>query len=90
MILVVLPTTSKFTYDDLKRHLCCDVGVPSQCVTSKTLFKKNMSISSKIMIQVACKVGAEPWVLNMDKLVKMSRIARPFSYKLVFFNSPKD
>ena len=72
MIMVILPTNKKNTYDDVKRHLCCEVGVPSQCVLSKTIFKKNISISSKIMIQMACKVGAEPWVLNVDALVSAS------------------
>lgn len=87
MIMVVLPNAGKFTYDDVKRYLCCEVGVPSQCVLAKTLFRKNMSISSKIMIQVACKVGAEPWVLNMDKLVTFKKNVTNFLMQIFFFTA---
>ena len=70
LVMVVLPNNNKTMYDDIKKHLCCEVGYPSQCVLAKTHFKKNMSISNKIMIQVAVKVGAEPWILDFSAMVR--------------------
>ena len=79
--MVVLSNNNKTLYDDIKKHLCCEVGFSSQCVLAKTLFKRNMSISNKIMIQMAVKVGAEPWILNTSTMVNM------FSFVLLV--SPK-
>lgn len=69
LVMIVMPKFNKTMYDDIKRHLCCEAGLPSQCVLSRTLNKNSLLISDKIMIQIAVKVGAEPWVLNFDSLV---------------------
>lgn len=80
MVVVVLPMGSRSNlYDAVKRYLCCDIGCPSQCVNSKTLGKRNMSISNKILIQMSVKLGAEPWVLDSAGLVSTGVISRTWS-----------
>lgn len=88
LVLIVLPSPNKAMYDDIKRHLCCDAGLPSQCVLSKTLTKNNISISNKIMIQVAVKVGAEPWVLKFDSLVCFLSLVRVITLSYLQFGFP--
>lgn len=48
-------------YHVIKRHLCIDRGVPSQIVLMKQIEKNNMSVCTKIAIQINCKLGGAPW-----------------------------
>jgi len=68
----------------IKRHhsVCvCDVWwtlfiscwhcyvVPSQVIVSRTLQKKNMSIATKIVLQMTCKMGGELWAVHIPVTV---------------------
>ncbi|KAK8395790.1 hypothetical protein O3P69_005712 [Scylla paramamosain] len=63
LVLVVLPNNRMDFYSAVKRQLAINMGIPSQCVLSRTLFKKQrlMSVATKIAIQINCKLGGEPW-----------------------------
>ncbi|XP_054153870.1 piwi-like protein Siwi [Oppia nitens] len=65
IIVVILPNNNKDRYDAIKKIFCCDHPMASQLVVSRTLSKNLMSVSTKIGIQMACKLGAEPWVLDI-------------------------
>ncbi|XP_064106512.1 piwi-like protein Siwi [Macrobrachium nipponense] len=67
LVLVILPNNRLDRYSAIKRHLTVKMGVPSQCVLSRTLFKKQrlMSVATKIAIQMNCKLGGEPWKVNV-------------------------
>jgi aubergine-like protein len=66
MVVVVLPTNRKDRYDAVKKYLCIDHPVPSQCVVGRTLGKKNlMSIVTKIAIQINIKLGGQAWSLEI-------------------------
>lgn len=40
-------------------------SVPSQVVLAKNLMKTNMSICTKIAIQINCKLGGAPWKVSI-------------------------
>ncbi|CAI6362543.1 unnamed protein product [Macrosiphum euphorbiae] len=48
-------------YHVIKRLLCVDRAVPSQVVLMKQIEKNNMSVCTKIAIQINCKLGGAPW-----------------------------
>lgn len=63
LVMCILPTNRKDRYDAIKKACCVDHPVPSQCVVSRTLSKKQMlmSVATKIAIQLNCKLGGEVW-----------------------------
>lgn len=67
IVVVILPNNNKDRYDALKKIFCCEHPLASQMVVQRTLIKKQMlmSVCTKISIQMACKLGAEPWALVM-------------------------
>lgn len=63
LIMIVIPNNKGDVYHAIKKFLCVDVPVPSQVITA-TLLKKGkgmMSVAQKVAIQIAAKLGAEPW-----------------------------
>lgn len=67
MVMVVIPNNKGDSYHAIKKILCVDRPIPSQVVTG-TLLKKPkgmMSVATKVAIQMAAKLGAEPWGVNM-------------------------
>ncbi|XP_060874625.1 piwi-like protein Siwi [Metopolophium dirhodum] len=48
-------------YHVLKRQLSIDRAVPSQVVLMRQIEKNNMSVCTKIAIQINCKLGGAPW-----------------------------
>ncbi|XP_074526370.1 piwi-like protein 1 [Halichoeres trimaculatus] len=67
MVVVVLPSNRKDKYDSIKKYLCVDCPVPSQCVVSRTLSKPQalMTVATKIALQMACKMGGELWSVEI-------------------------
>jgi aubergine-like protein len=67
IILCVLPSNRKDRYDAIKKYCCIDNPVPSQVVLSRTLSKKQgmMSVATKVLIQLNCKLGGEAWTLDI-------------------------
>lgn len=51
-------------YKAIKRLVCCDLGIPAQVVTGPIINKaphQMKAIATKVMVQIAAKLGAEPW-----------------------------
>jgi len=63
LIMIIIPNNKGDVYHAIKKYLCVDCPVPSQVITA-TLLKKGkgmMSVATKVAIQIAAKLGAEPW-----------------------------
>ncbi|KAM8759484.1 piwi-like protein 1 [Acanthopagrus schlegelii] len=67
MVVVVLPNNRKDKYDSIKKYLCVDCPVSSQCVVSRTLSRPHtlMTVATKIAMQMACKMGGELWTVEI-------------------------
>ena len=67
MAIVVLPRQNKTIYDAVKKVACTEMGLITQVVTTRLLMddRKGRSASVKIAIQVAAKVGGEPWYADI-------------------------
>ncbi|XP_068099765.1 piwi-like protein 1 [Hyperolius riggenbachi] len=67
MVVCLLSTNRKDRYDVIKKHLCVECPVPSQCVLAKTLSKPQtiLSVATKIALQMNCKMGGELWSVEI-------------------------
>ncbi|CAJ0573599.1 unnamed protein product, partial [Mesorhabditis spiculigera] len=74
MLVVILKDDNKTRYDTVKKVVCVDLPVPSQCVRVQTLIgrpsdggvnKQLGSICLKILLQMNCKMGGAPWIVKM-------------------------
>lgn len=66
-MVVILPSNRKDKYDSIKKYLCVDCPVPSQCVVSRTLSRQQalMTVATKLALQMACKMGGELWSVEI-------------------------
>uniref|UniRef100_A0A8P4GKH9 Piwi like RNA-mediated silencing 1 n=1 Tax=Dicentrarchus labrax TaxID=13489 RepID=A0A8P4GKH9_DICLA len=64
-VVVILPSNRKDKYDSVKKFLCVDCPTPSQCVVARTLNKALMTVATKIILQMACKMGGELWSVEI-------------------------
>ena len=66
LVVCVLPTNKKDRYDAIKVLCCYELGVPSQCVVSKSIQRKQtvLSVCNKIIQQINCKLGGQLWQVN--------------------------
>lgn len=62
-IVVVMHNQNKEKYDSIKKIATVERGIITQCITAKLMLdqKKISGASTKIAIQVAAKIGGEPW-----------------------------
>ncbi|XP_073532235.1 piwi-like protein 1 [Phyllobates terribilis] len=67
MVVCVLSSNRKDRYDAVKKYLCAECPVPSQCVLAKTLSKPQtiFSVALKIALQMNCKMGGELWSVEI-------------------------
>ncbi|KAG8455995.1 hypothetical protein GDO86_001978 [Hymenochirus boettgeri] len=67
MVVCLLSSNRKDKYDAIKKYLCVDCPVPSQCVIAKTLSKPQTvaSVATKILLQMNCKMGGELWSIEI-------------------------
>ncbi|XP_060091172.1 piwi-like protein 4 [Heteronotia binoei] len=67
LVLCVLPSNLKDSYDSIKKYLTLEHPIPSQCVLARTLSKQGMlmSVATKIAMQVICKIGGELWTVDV-------------------------
>ncbi len=69
MVLLILPNNKTDAYHAIKKELCINAAIPSQCVTATVLKKfvqKGLaSVASKVAIQMATKLGGEPWSVKL-------------------------
>jgi aubergine-like protein len=67
MVMVVIPNNKSDAYHAIKKICCIDNPVPSQVMTGQVLNKPKgmMSVAGKVAIQMAAKMGGEPWGVQM-------------------------
>jgi aubergine-like protein len=67
MIMVILPNVNEELYAMVKRQCYVQSPVPSQIVTGRVLSKPKglMSVATKIALQINCKLGGQPWAVNI-------------------------
>ncbi|CAI5441474.1 unnamed protein product [Caenorhabditis angaria] len=74
MIAVILPDDNKTRYDVVKKFLCVECPIPSQCINLRTLQGKSTdgsdnknfgSIVLKIVLQMICKGGGALWKIDI-------------------------
>ena len=67
MIMAVIPNNRTDSYHAIKKTLCIEKPIPSQVMTGTVLKKPKgmMSVATKVAVQMAAKLGAEPWAINM-------------------------
>ncbi|CAN9513483.1 unnamed protein product [Ophioblennius macclurei] len=67
MVVVVLSSNRQDKYDTVKKYLCVDCPVPSQCVVARTISKPQtlMTVATKLVLQMACKMGGELWSVEI-------------------------
>jgi aubergine-like protein len=67
LVVCVLPSNKKDLYDSIKKFCCCEKPVPSQCIVTRTLSKKQMlmSVCTKVAVQMNCKLGGEVWAVDI-------------------------
>ncbi|RWS02027.1 piwi-like protein 1 [Dinothrombium tinctorium] len=68
IVVAILPNSNSQRYNTIKQiFYCTNRPFVSQVILANTLKKSHMlqSICTKVGIQMACKLGAEPWVLNI-------------------------
>ena len=55
------------------------ISVPSQVIVGRTISKKQMlmSVSTKIAIQLNCKLGGEAWALEIPVSVGVFSVENP-------------
>lgn len=70
-VMIVLPNQSVDRYAAVKKISCVNNATPTQVVVLKTMKPKkgNMgavkSIATKVLIQMNCKLGGAPWMVNI-------------------------
>lgn len=60
------PKGKGFNYNEIKRYLLQEKGIPSQMIILSTITKgKNLrSIINKVLMQMCAKIGGEPWAID--------------------------
>ncbi|XP_017858424.1 PREDICTED: protein piwi [Drosophila arizonae] len=64
LILCFVPSDSPERYSAIKKRGCVDRAVPTQVVT-KRCNKNGLSVATKIAIQINCKIGYTPWMIEL-------------------------
>jgi len=67
IVMVVIPNDKGEHYAAVKKKCCLERPIPSQCVTSTVLNKPKglMSVATKVAVQMNCKLGGEPWAVEI-------------------------
>ncbi|NXI49548.1 PIWL1 protein, partial [Chloroceryle aenea] len=67
IVFCLLSSSRKDKYDSIKKYLCTDCPIPSQCVLARTLSKPQtaMAVATKIALQMNCKMGGELWTVEI-------------------------
>ncbi|KAG8236234.1 Argonaute-3 [Ladona fulva] len=67
LVVIIFPSSRDDRYAAVKRVTCCDFGIPSQVINSRTLGRpdKVRAIVQKIILQITCKLGGSLWSLKI-------------------------
>jgi len=67
IVMVVIPNNKGEHYAAVKTKCCIEKPVPSQVMTATVLNKPKglMSVATKVALQMNCKLGGEPWAVQI-------------------------
>lgn len=67
LIMCVVPGKRVDIYSAIKKKCCIDRAVPTQVMMAKNLNnpKSQMSVATKVAIQMCCKIGGAPWTVKV-------------------------
>ncbi|NXY90108.1 PIWL1 protein, partial [Alcedo cyanopectus] len=67
IVVFILSSSRKDRYDAIKKYLCTECPIPSQCVLARTLSRPQTitAIATKIALQMNCKMGGELWTVEI-------------------------
>ncbi|XP_075168095.1 protein piwi-like [Haematobia irritans] len=67
LIMCLVPNNNAERYSSIKKKGCLERAVPTQVVTQKTATNQRglMSICTKVAIQINCKLGYTPWMIDV-------------------------
>jgi len=67
IVMVVIPNNKGDHYAAVKKKCCIEKPIPSQCMTATVLGKPKglMSVATKVLLQMNCKLGGEPWAVKI-------------------------
>lgn len=71
LIMCVVSNNNADRYSNIKKTCCIDYPVPTQVITHKTITPRQgntrglMSIATKVSIQMSCKLGGIPWLIDI-------------------------
>jgi len=66
LIMCAVPGKRVDIYSAIKKKCCIDRAVPTQVMVGKNLNSKGqMSIATKVAIQMSCKIGGSPWTVGI-------------------------
>lgn len=71
LLMIVSPNNAADRYCAIKKLTCVDKAVPTQVLVSRTITPKKgkdisslMSIATKVVVQINCKLGGAPWMIK--------------------------
>lgn len=64
-ILCVVPNNRADRYSGIKKKCTADRAVPTQVIVAKKMQGSNLSIATKVAIQINCKIGGSPWTVQV-------------------------
>jgi len=67
LVMIIIPSKTGEHYAAVKNICCVESAVPSQVITSSVLAKPKglMSVATKVVVQMNCKMGGEPWAVDI-------------------------
>ncbi|ALC39293.1 piwi [Drosophila busckii] len=64
LILCLVPNNNVERYSSIKKKGCVELAIPTQVVTTRAN-QKGLSVATKIAIQLNCKLGYTPWMIEL-------------------------
>ncbi|XP_039962265.1 protein piwi [Bactrocera tryoni] len=67
LILCLVPNNNAERYSSIKKKGCLERAIPTQVITQKSAGNQRglMSIATKVAIQINCKLGYTPWMIDL-------------------------
>lgn len=66
LIMCVASNNKQDRYNAIKKKCCVEKAVPTQVILARTINnKKAMSIATKVVVQLNCKLGGAPWSVEI-------------------------
>lgn len=69
LLMVVVPNNNADRYSNIKKKCCVERPVATQVMCNKTMTPRNprglMSVATKVVIQMNCKLGGAPWMIDL-------------------------